>query len=222
MSHYKNDAPNIKVVYYTHPLCADSWAMQPCWAQLIQNFGQLLSFHLCMAAAPTAEKDMAATPDTFAAKGTRDIATLAVKAASLQSQRAADLYLAALRKAAMADHRDISEMDVLVAVAREVSKHHRSIFNLHQFGKDFDSRASRHALSEDQQKIRLNGIRVIPTLTFTLDGKGIKVTGISSCERLTGILERLSPDAFHHFRLPGVSFHADLKNGMELDGAANQ
>lgn len=174
-----------------------------------------------MVHAPTSGTDLTATPGATAAKSTRDVASLAVKAAALQSQRAADLYLGALRRAAMADLRDISKMDVLVEVAREVSKYHRNILDLHQFGKDFDSRASRQALHEDQHKIRLNGIHVVPTLTFTLDGKGIKVSGVNSYERLTGILAKLSPDAFNYFKLMGFSFHANLKNAPGQDDAVS-
>nr|WP_295926799.1 DsbA family protein [uncultured Dyadobacter sp.] len=222
MHHNSDQLPTIKVVYYTHPLCVDSWAMQPCWDQLIQNFGELLSFHFCMTSAPTSAEDAIPAPGTSAAKSTRDVASLAVKAAALQSQRAADLYLAGLRRAAMAEQQDISRMDILVEVAREVSKYHRNILNLHQFGKDFDSRASRQALYEDQQKIRLNGIRTVPTLTFTLEGKGIKVSGVNSYERLTGILAKLSPDAFNHFKLTGFNFHANLKGGHDQDDAISQ
>lgn len=188
------DRERIRIVYYTHPLCSESWQMQESWQRLLDEFGRQVSIHICIGDCPAA---LGSKPDAQRGPGpksTRDIAGLAVKTASLQSQSAADLYLAALRKAAFADERDISKLDVLVDVAREVSKYHRHKFDLQRFGKDFDSRLSRQALFDDQQKIRLNNISTLPTLTFTVAGRGMKVTGFNSFEQLARIMGRLSPD----------------------------
>ncbi|MCF0072812.1 DsbA family protein [Dyadobacter sp. CY261] len=180
----------VKVVYYTYPQCAASWAMQRTWEELLTNFKEFVSLQICMTGVPQLPALGHETART--AKVPRDMACLAVKAASLQSQWTADLYLAELRKACMVEHQDISKLDVLVQIARQVSKNNRGIFDLHRFGQDFDSRACRQSLYEDQQKIRINNITESPTLTFTIDGKGIKVSGYQRYQRFADILHSLS------------------------------
>ncbi|WP_353720258.1 DsbA family protein [Dyadobacter sp. 676] len=190
---------NIKIVYYTHPLCPVSWRMQKDWQQFISVFGQFLSFRFCMSAPALNVPDVSLDNNT---KLPATNACQAVKAASLQSQWAADTFLDALRKAAMQDERDVSQMDVLVEIAREISRNHRQIFDLQRFGMDLNSRYTRRAIQDDLLKIRINKVDRFPTITFTVDGKGIKVTGYNSFDQLASIFRKLSAQSNKDSRSP--------------------
>lgn len=178
---------NARIVYYTHPLCPVSWRMQENWREFISAFGHLASFKFCMATWKAEDQNPGADGKTAYVK-----ASQAVKAASLQSQWAAHFYLDALRNAAMAEQRDISQVNVLVDIAREVSRAHRNVFDLQRFGEDFNSPATRRALHDDELKIRVNKVEHIPTITFTVDGKGIKATGLVTTEELKRMLGRIT------------------------------
>ncbi|MCF2494744.1 DsbA family protein [Dyadobacter chenhuakuii] len=172
----------IKIVYYTYPLCQISWGMQESWRRLVKTYGDRISFQFCLARENDKSSDVELSSYS---------ACLAVKAAGLQSPTAADLFLNKLREAAMEEKRDISRVDVLVEVAREVNKQHRGLLDLHRFGKDFDAKATRQALHADLEKIHRNRIDSFPTITMTLAGKGLKLAGHCSYQRLTTALHKL-------------------------------
>lgn len=183
---------NVKIIYYTHPLCPVSWTMQDDWQRFVTVFGQGINFRFCMSGlAQAAPQETEPGPDGNT-KLPAAIACQAVKAASLQSQWAADLYLDALRKAAMTTDQDISQMDVLVDIGRNISRDHRKVFDLQRFGMDVNSRITRRALQEDLMKIRINKVERFPTITFTVDGKGIKLTGHNTYEQLVAAYRKLS------------------------------
>lgn len=178
--------PKIKIVYYTHPLCPVSGKMQEHWRRLLSDFGQYISFKFCMA-----ETVSGLPPETKTS-----FACQAVKTAELQSPWAADLYLDALRSVVATGERDISRLEVLVEVAREVGKKNPVKFNFDRFSKEFDTRKSRQAVQEDLQKIRINRIDQLPTITFTVDSRGFKTTGYKSYEQLLQLLMKISPTTF--------------------------
>nr|WP_295922074.1 DsbA family protein [uncultured Dyadobacter sp.] len=176
----------VKIVYYTHPLCPVSWAMQADWQRFVGTFGPYISTQFCMAGNAS---DPAQSPEKGAFPAY--VTCLAVKAAGLQSSVAADLYLGRLRKAAMAEQRDILQPSVLAELAREISKYYRGEFDFHRFGKDFDTRATRQALHADVQKAYCNRIDRFPTLTLTVAGKGIKIAGQATYEKLVTAIRKL-------------------------------
>lgn len=183
---------NVKIIYYTHPLCPVSWSMQEDWQRFVTIFGHAIHFRFCMSGlAQGAPQETEPGPES-SAKLPAAAACQAVKAASLQSQWAADLYLDALRRTAMTTGQDISQMDVLVDIARDISRNHRKVFDLQRFGMDVNSRVTRRALQEDLMKIRINKLERFPTITFTVDGKGIKLTGHNSYEQLVATFRKLS------------------------------
>jgi putative protein-disulfide isomerase len=175
----------IKIVYYTSPLCRTGWAMRENWQRFVNNFEHYMSFQFCLAG-ETADSSQATEAGLSSY-----LACLAIKAAGMQSPVAADLYLTRLREAAIDEKRDISQVSVLVELARDVSKLHRANFDLHQFGHDFDTKATRQALQADFQKIHNNRIDTFPTLTLTLGGKGIKMTGYCSYQKLSQAMQKL-------------------------------
>lgn len=118
-------------------------------------------------------------------------ACLAVKTAGLQSHLAAEKYLSNLREAAMVQGLNISSTSVLFDVARQTSAANPGLLDMHRFGADFNGRESRLAFKDDIRKVRSNGIQRFPTFTFTLNGKGLMITGFRPFETLVGALRQV-------------------------------
>lgn len=175
----------VNIVYYTQPLCPVSWRMQQHWHEFTTKFSELINVRFCMAT-----RDAAGRNPVPGHEPSNIRACQAVKAVSLQSERAANLYLNALRKAALVDGKDISLTSVLVDLAREISRENHGLLDLQRFGTDFDSPATRRALQKDALKIRTNKIDNCPTITFTVNGSGFKVTGFHSFQQLAAMLKK--------------------------------
>ena len=182
----------VRVTFYTHPACKVSWDMQNQWRLFVDNFRDTISYQFCMTSigpdrAEAPVRKAPAAPDTMSSFQS----CLAVKAAELQSPTAADLFLEKLRYARNVEELDISQPAALVDVARQTSKEHSGRFSFHKFADDFYCRDSRRALKSDLQKQFSNKIEIVPTLTLTVGGKGVKLTGYQSYEQLSQALHRL-------------------------------
>ncbi|TLV03412.1 DsbA family protein [Dyadobacter luticola] len=175
----------IKIVLYTHPFCRTSWNMQKHWRRFADTFASYMTYQFCISKetpASATEEEPVTSPHA---------ACLAVKAAGLQSPLAADLYLERLREAAFVEDRDVSKMNVLVELARDVNKAHRGFFDFQRFGSDFDAKPARLALQADLQRIYCNRIEKFPTITMTTAGTGLKMTGLSTYQQLAQNIHRL-------------------------------
>lgn len=160
--------------------------MQQHWHEFTTKFSELINVRFCLATSDATAR----SADAAGHESSNIRACQAVKAVSLQSQRAANLYLSALRQAALAEGRDISLTQVLVDLAREISRENHGVLDLQKFGNDFDSAATRRALQKDALKIRTNKIDSCPTITFTVNGYGFKVTGFHSFQQLAAMLKK--------------------------------
>ncbi|MGG7664249.1 DsbA family oxidoreductase [Dyadobacter sp. BHUBP1] len=176
----------VNIVYYTQPLCPVSWRMQQHWQEFTSKFSELINVRFCLATRDA----MSRSPEGPGGEPSNIRACQAVKAVSLQSQRAAGLYMNALRKAAFVEGKDISHTGVLVDLAREISRENHGILDLQKFGNDFDSPATRRALQKDALKIRTNKIDSCPTLTFTVNGRGLKATGFLTFPQMAAMLKK--------------------------------
>ena len=161
--------------------------MREIWNRFTENFGKLFKLKICMTSAPDAG------PDKYE-RGSGQNAALAVKAVSLQSAQASSIYLDALRDASINKHLDISKLETLVEIARQVSRHSRGMFELNKFGRDLSSHPSRKALHDDHQKAAINRIITCPTITMTVAGRGTKISGVTSYANLVKMVNKLTPD----------------------------
>lgn len=185
MDQFQTSNPKIKIVYYTHPFCPVSERMQQHWRRLLSDHGRYLSFKFCIAA--SADSACTNAKSTFVCQ--------AVKAAELQSPWAAHLFLDAVRTEMAQDRQDLAEANVLIEIARTVAKKSPSILDFNRFIEDLDSRRSRQAVLDDLNKLRINRVDQLPTLTFTVDGRGLKVTGYKTYYQLLDLMKRVSPAA---------------------------
>lgn len=131
-------------------------------------------------------------PDGKDKQGNSQNAALAVKAISLQSVQASGVYLDALRDASINQHLDISKLETLVEIARQVSRYNSGMFKMNKSGRNLSSRPSRKALYDDHQKAVINRIVTCPTITMTVAGGGTKISGPTTYAHLVRMLNKLT------------------------------
>jgi putative protein-disulfide isomerase len=216
-------AEQVKITYYTDPLCCWSWAFEEHWQKLQQKFKGLLNIEYRMGGLLSDWKNFSDPmnnvtrpvqmgPVWMEAKhitGAKinDLiwindppassypACIAVKTAALQSTAAEVMYLQKLREAVMIDGRNISRHETLIAIANEVALEYPQVLNEKRFTAEYNSEKSVQAFREDLQKVRYHQISRFPTLTMS-HGKnnGILIAGYRPYEVLIEALHALCPD----------------------------
>ena len=220
-------APSIKIVYYTDPLCCWSWALEPHWRRLRDEFRGALACRYRMAAMigdwnsyndplNSVSRPVQMGPIWRQAQHLSGVpvddriwvldppassypACLAVKAAELQSAAAADVYLGRLRQAVMTERRNIARRAVLLEVADEVAAAAPDRLDAERLRHDLDAAPARDALREDLKEARYRGIGRFPTLTFSpARGTGVMIVGYRPYETLRAALARIAPELAPH------------------------
>lgn len=121
-------------------------------------------------------------------------ACIAVKSAALQSPKAEELYLRALREAVMISGQNIAKDYVLMDIAKKLAEEHPGLLDLERFENDLYGETGPSAFRHDMQKVRYNRIGRFPTLTVQLGDKpGVMITGYRPYNVLLDALRRVVP-----------------------------
>jgi putative protein-disulfide isomerase len=214
----KNNAGQVRVTFYTDPLCCWSWAFEKPWREFVNNYGNEIRYgYVLCGMIPdwnTYKDDMNSiskplqmgpmwmhasevthVPMKYSIwhedpPGSSYPSCIAVKTAGLQSSVAEELYLLSVRKALMMDGKNIAKVSVLMDVAKNLDG---TDFGFEQFKKDWDAERGKEPFKLDLQKAKLNNIGRYPTLTFQdTTGNGVMMVGFRPYEVLL--------QAFENFR----------------------
>jgi putative protein-disulfide isomerase len=211
----------IKIRFYTDPLCCWSWAFEPQWKKLLQAYSDRITheYVLCgmipdwnsyndpvnsvtrplqmgpvwMHASEITQVEMKHSIWHEDPPSSSYPACVAVKTAGLQSARAEERYLYNIRKALMEEGLNISKSDVLMSVAEQMRGDNEADFNYQQFLDDWEKGRGNAPFRSDLEKSRFHGIGRYPTLTFqnSSTGKGIVLIGYRPYEILEKALEHV-------------------------------
>ena len=216
-------APSVEVVYYTDPLCCWSWAFEPHWRRLRDEFGGALDYRYRMGGMiadwskyndplNAVSRPVQLGPLWREAQHTAGVpvddriwvedppassypACIAVKAAELQSLDAADLYLRRLREAVMTERRNIARREVLLELADQVAAAAPDRLDADRLRRDLDCEAPLEALRADIKEARYRGIGRFPTLTLRRrSGAGVVIVGYRPYDALLAALARIAPE----------------------------
>jgi putative protein-disulfide isomerase len=193
----------VKINFYTDPLCCWSWAFDPHWRRLLKEFGDHIEYNYIMCGMisdwnsyhdplNSVSKPIQMGPVWMHASEVTQVkmkyslwhedppsssypACIAVKTVGLQSATSEDKYLFNLRKTLMEDGNNISKPEVLLSVAEELEEED---FDFDKFYEDWKGPKGKEAFRADLQKTRFHNIGRFPTLTFTNEKrKGIIIVG---------------------------------------------
>lgn len=120
---------------------------------------------------------------------------IAVKAAQLQSPRAAELYLRRLREAVMCRGRNVVRREVVLEIASELSADFPGAFDASAFSRDLDGPAALDAFREDLTQARYRNVGRFPTLTLRRPGErqGLMLVGYRPYAALLESVRRVAP-----------------------------
>lgn len=117
-------------------------------------------------------------------------ACLAVKCAALQSPEAESAYLYALRKAVMADCRNIARKEVLTAIAAEVAA--SGVLDVQLFIRDLDAGNSLEDFRADLREVGYRNIQRFPSMVFrSPSGEGLMIKGYRTYPALLETAEKV-------------------------------
>jgi putative protein-disulfide isomerase len=206
----KNNTGQVKVTFYTDPLCCWSWAFEKPWREFVNNYrndivhsyvlcGMIPDWNTYKDDMNSISKPLQMGPMWMHASEVTHVpmkyniwhedppassypSCIAVKTAGLQSSVAEELYLLGAREALMLDGKNIAKVSMLMDVAKELDG---SDFSFKQFKKDWDAGYGKEAFRLDLQKAKLNNIGRYPTLTFQdATGNGVMMVGYRPYEVL--------------------------------------
>ena len=201
----------IKITFYTDPLCCWSWAFEQHWRKLLENYGDLISYQYVMGGLiprwdnyhdplNSVSKPIQMGPVWMHASEVTHVKmkhsiwitdpphssyppSIAFKTVELQSKDAADEYLFLIRKALMEEGVNISKTENLFALAREVQ---HPDFDFAIFESAWKAEKGNQPFRLDLQTTKFHSIGRFPTLTFqNTDGDGIVITGYRPYEALS-------------------------------------
>jgi predicted DsbA family dithiol-disulfide isomerase len=214
-------ADRILVTYYTDPLCCWSWALQPHWKRLTEQYSHLIKWKYIMCGMiqdwntyndpmNSVNKPLQLGPVWMHASQISGVpmnysiwhtdppassfpSCLAVKCAALQSETAAELLLMKLREAVMTKGLNIAKTSVILSVAKELSVENRDRLDYKIFEESWNNDAAVDSFRNDLQQTRFLKIGRYPTLTFTRDNaKGIMITGYRPYDVLVDALSQVT------------------------------
>lgn len=215
----QQQSAQLEVVYYTDPLCCWSWAFEPAWQQLLQEYQGRISWRYCMGGLLS---EWGAYHDTLNAvskpiqmgpvwmqasqvsgqpmsdriwfidpPASSYPACLAVKCAGIQSEQAAHLCLYALRSAIMKDGKNIAKKTVLLETATILSNEHPGILDIQRFEADLGSEAAMQLLKQDLQEVSFRNINRLPTLAVKQGDHRVVITGYRPYEALQQVIRQM-------------------------------
>jgi putative protein-disulfide isomerase len=220
------EAGQVKITFYTDPLCCWSWAFEQHWQKLLHDFDGCIQYQYVLCGMipdwKTYEDPMNAVSNPLqmgpvwmhASEVTRvkmkysiwheDPPTssypscIAVKTAGLQSQAAEAQMLLHMRKALMEDGMNISKPDVLMRIAEKMGAETGIDFNYERFKQDWRNGKGQEPFRNDLQKARFHQIGRYPTLTMQnlKKDEGVILVGYRPYEVLTQVFKRVI-DAAH-------------------------
>jgi putative protein-disulfide isomerase len=209
-SNKKDKVGQIKIMYYTDPLCCWSWAFESHWRKLLETYPNKISYDYVMGGMiphwknyndplNSVSKPIQMGPVWMHASEVTHVkmkysiwhedppsssypACIAVKTVGLQSKAIGDQYLYNIRKALMEDGLNISKTENLFSLAKELESDE---FSFPLFKSDWDTGKGTEAFRSDLQKTKFHSIGRYPTLTMqNSSGKGILIVGYRPFEVL--------------------------------------
>lgn len=212
-------AADVRIEYFTDPLCCWSWAFEPVWQAFCEQYAGQLQWRYRMCglirdwnsyADPihSVSRPAQMGPLWYHVRQTMGIelddrlwiedppsssypACLACKAAELQSAEAGERYLRAVRAAAMLRRCNIAREETLLEVARQLEASWPDGFVAERFAADFQSQSAAAALREDLMTARYYEIARYPTLLMRRGPKALLLTGYRPLDVLDRAIEQL-------------------------------
>jgi predicted DsbA family dithiol-disulfide isomerase len=211
----------VNIFCYTDPLCCWSWASEPSWLRLRNQYEEQIQWKYVMTGllpnwkryndtVNSVSRPLQMGPVWMHASQLSGVpmkydlwhkdppassypACIAVKSAMLQSESAGELYLNYAREAVMTRGLNISKSEVLLLLAKTLASDAGDIFDYARFESDWKKGAGCESFVEDLKQTRLEGIQRFPTLVMSSPGKeSVSVVGYRPYSVMIETFEKLA------------------------------
>ncbi len=208
----------IKITYYTDPLCCWSWALETHWRKLLDTYPDQIAYEYVMGGMiphwknyndpmNSVSKPIQMGPVWMHASEVTQVKMkysiwhedppsssyppcIAVKTVGLQSKVIGEQYLYNIRKALMEDGLNISKTENLFSLAKELASDE---FDFSLFTSDWETGKGTEAFRSDLQKTKFHSIGRYPTLTMQNSlGTGIFIVGYRPFEVLEQVFNSIN------------------------------
>ena len=212
IDHYLNKP--LELYLFIDPMCPECWSFEPIIKKLTIEYGHYFKLRPIITGSLTSSYNptpafirekinywdatakttgMSCNPDYWLENPETSpwFASLAIKAAELQGQRAGNRYLRKLREYLFLKKRNISEKETLLEIAERVN------LDLEEFHIDLHSKAAKEALLGDLNLTREMGVEQTPTIViFNREDEydGLKVSGTFDYNVYEGALMEVTDD----------------------------
>lgn len=205
----------VQVLYFTDPICSACWALEPVMKRLVEEYGHYFTLEHRMGGllkswegfrdagnGISKPADVAHHWDEIGEWSGMPIdgdvwledplessypPSIAYKAAQLQGDRLADLFLRRIREMVFLEKKNISKREYLLQAAADVG------LDRSRFSQSLDERGTILSFENDMELAKELRIRGFPTLVFRNEnGSGLIVRGVSSYESYVSALEQLT------------------------------
>lgn len=201
----------IEIYVFVDPLCPECWSLEPYLKKLSVEYGEfftirpIISGHLNALNKDKFDKpkklkdiwDKTAKRTGMSCDGDLWIdnpvsspwfASLAIKAAELQGKKAGKLFLRKVQENLFLRKRNISDEEVLFAIAKEVN------IDLQEFENDLYSASAKKAFQGDLKLTKEMEVDYIPTIVFfnqVVEEQGIKISGLYPYDIYVKVLKQM-------------------------------
>lgn len=209
---------SIEVYAFIHPLCPESWRMEPILKRMQLEYGKyicikhILSGNIANVSATLhrqLNKAASETGSLYSSETSIDCryeslpynTSLAIKAAELQGKKRGIRFLRKLQQYYFLKNKDLSNMNVLIECAEAVK------LDIKEFVADISSHTAEKALNSDLKVAEEMDVQEVPSLVFfnvNTDDEGIKVSGIYSYDIYKSILKEIMPSLPEPAPLPTI------------------
>jgi 2-polyprenyl-6-methoxyphenol hydroxylase-like FAD-dependent oxidoreductase/predicted DsbA family dithiol-disulfide isomerase len=204
----------LTVNYFTDPICSTCWIIEPAWKKLILEYGHCLEVRYIMGGLLPSWKDCKGKiqSPSDAARHWREVAdaysmpidpgvwtedplsssfppSIAFKAAQLQDEQKALLFLRRIREMIFLEKKNIMKWRFLETAALEVG------LDTARFRRDYTG-AARPAFEADLMMAKAFGVVSFPTLTFSNGaGESVRLKGHQHYKEFEKVILQLAPSA---------------------------
>ena len=208
---------SIEVYAFIHPLCPQSWGMEPLLKKLQLEYGKYICIKHILSGnitqqqihQPLSRVSSEAVPACsyreqyvgYRYESLPHNTSLAIKAAELQGKKRGIRFLRKLQQYHFLKDKDLSNMDVLIECAEAVK------LDVEEFIADISSHIAEKALQSDFKVAEEMDVQEVPSLVFfnaNTDDEGIKVSGIYSYDIYKTILKEIMPSLPDPAPLPTI------------------
>ena len=183
-NNFKSEKKPVRIIYYTHPICSSCWGIEPQLRKLKSEYGQYIEIEYRMggllpdwsynSGGISKPSDVALHWDEVSLYYDMPVdgdvwledplpssypRSIAFKAAQLQDNKKAILFLREIREMVFLKKKNITKWEHLELAAKNVG------LNLAQFKKDYEGEA-KELFNKDLQLARESGVRGFPTIFF--------------------------------------------------------